>query len=155
MTLFTMVVVDAWLAFNVCTISEKTNKEFYTLLAEEIVDYSYDNSNIARKSRRNGGGGNASASPTLAVCTGAPRVGVAAHITPTKRRIVRKYDIITNFLMQGRCMEYKNKSIYLCSQCVDDKAASVTNSTHGDSWICATKYSKLCYANHMNVKYLL
>ena len=116
MNLFTMMVVDAWLAFNGCTLAEETQKEFYTLLDEELIDNSYENSNMAWKSCRNEGDGNASASPTLAAGTGAPRGGVAAHITPTKRRRIRKYGTITKFLMQGRCMECKNKSTYLFYQ---------------------------------------
>ena len=43
MTLFAMMVVDVWLAFNGCTLAEETQKEFYTLLAEELIDNSYDN----------------------------------------------------------------------------------------------------------------
>ena len=73
MTLFAMMVVDARLAFNFCTLSEETQKEFYTLLDEEIINNSYENSNMARQSRRNGDDGNLSASPNLAAGTGAPR----------------------------------------------------------------------------------
>ena len=143
MNFFAMMVVDARLAFNGCTLAEETQKEFYTLLAEELIDNSYDNSNMARKSRRNGGYGNASASPTLAAVADAPRGGVAAHINPTKRRIIIKDGTTTKFLMQERCMQYKKKSTYLCSQYVDEKAARLTNSTHGDPWICATRNGKL------------
>ena len=57
--------------------------------------------------------------------------------------------------MQVRCMECKKKTTYICSQCVDEKAACLTNSTHSDPWICATKNGKLCYANHINGKHLL
>ena len=152
--LFAMMVVNAWLAFICFTLSEDTQKEFYTIFTEEIIDNSYENSNMAWKSCRNGGDGNASASPTLAAGTGAPRGGVAAHITPTKRRRIIKYGSITKCLMQGKCMEFKNKRTYLCSQYVDDKVACLTNSTHVDPWICATKNDKLCYANNMNGKHL-
>ena len=69
---------------------------------------------MAQKSQRNWVDGNASASPTLAAGTGAPQGGVAVHTTPTKRSRIRKYGTITKFLMQGRCMECKNKSTYLC-----------------------------------------
>ena len=36
--LFGMLVVDTWLAFSVCTEAAETQKEFYTLLAEELID---------------------------------------------------------------------------------------------------------------------
>jgi hypothetical protein len=42
MTLFGMIVVDSWLAFSACTGAAETQKEFYTLLAEELIDNSYD-----------------------------------------------------------------------------------------------------------------
>ena len=38
MTLFGMLVVDAWLVFSACTEAAETQKEFYTLLAEELID---------------------------------------------------------------------------------------------------------------------
>ena len=155
MTLFRMMVVDAQLAFNGYTLSEETQKEFYTLLDEGLIDNNYDNSNMARQSRINESDGNESASPTLAAITGAPRGGIAAHTTPTKLRVIRKDGTITKFLMQGRCKVCKKKNTYLFSQCVNNKAACLTNSTHGDPWICATKHGKLCYTNHMNGKHLL
>ena len=101
-----MMVVNAWLAFICFTLSEDTQKEFYTIFTEEIIDNSYENSNMAWKSCRNGGDRNASASPTLAAGTGAPQGGVANHTTPTKRRRIIKYGTKNN-LMQGRCMECK------------------------------------------------
>ena len=55
MNLFAMTVVDEWLDFNSCTLAEETQKEFYKLLAEEIIEISYDNSNMARQSQRDGG----------------------------------------------------------------------------------------------------
>ena len=148
-------VVDEWLDFNGCTLAEDNKKEFYTLLVEKLIDNSFDNPNMALQSWRNRGDRNVSASPTLAADTGAPQGGVAAHITQTKQRRIRKDGTITKFLMQGRCMECKKKIPYFCSQFVDNKAACLTNSTHSDPWICATKNGKLCYANHTNGKHLL
>ena len=154
MSLFGMMVVDSWLAFNGCTNSDESQKVFYVLLAEELIDNVYDQSNTTRLGRRVAEG----TSPTLAAGTGVPRSGVAAHITPTKRRRMKQDGTATKYLMQGRCMECGAKSTYLCSQCVDDKAADVPhtcNSTKGDPWICGTKNGKLCYATHMNRKHLL
>ena len=73
MTLFVMMVIDVWLDFNGFTLAEETQKDFYTIFSEELIDNSYKNSNMARQSRRNGDDGNLSASPNLAAGTGAPR----------------------------------------------------------------------------------
>ena len=150
-TLFGMMVVDSWLAFNGCTSSEETQKELYVLLSEDLIYNVYDNLNMARQGQWHA----EATSPTLAAGTGVPRSGVMLYITPTKRKRVKKDGTVTKYLMQGRCMECGTKSTYFCSQCVDDKAASLTNSTPGDPWICGTKSGKLCYATHMNKKNLV
>ena len=49
MTLFEMLVVDAWLAFSACTDAGKTQKEFYSLLAEEVIDNTYDDEGLAAR----------------------------------------------------------------------------------------------------------
>ena len=90
MTLFAMMVVDACLEFNCCTLAEENQKDFYTLLSEELTDNSYENSNMSWESRINQGDGNVSDSPTLAASTGAPWGGVAAHINPTKKELLEK-----------------------------------------------------------------
>ena len=151
-SLFGMMVVDCWLAFNGCTAAEETQKEFYMLLAEELIDNTYDNSNVARRERRVH---QTHSSPTLAAATGAPRAGVAAHLTPTKRKRKAKDGSTTKYLMQGRCMVCSLKTTYHCSQCVDDKAANLRNCPSRDPWICGTKNGKLCYATHMSKKHLV
>ena len=40
MSIFGMLVVDAWLAFSACTEADETQKEFYSLLSEELIDTS-------------------------------------------------------------------------------------------------------------------
>ena len=92
--LFGMTVVDSWLAFTGCTNATETQSDFYTLLAEELIDNSYDDRLAALRRRQPVIC--ADTSPTLAVGTGAPLAGVGSHITPTKRRKVVK-GAVTNY----------------------------------------------------------
>ena len=66
--LFGMLVVDTWLAFSVCTEAAETEKEFYSLLAEELIDNTYDDEGLAARRRQPPG----NTSPTLAQGTGIP-----------------------------------------------------------------------------------
>ena len=145
MTLFAMTVVDAWLAFSACTNAAETQKEFYTLLAEELIDNSYDTEGLAARRRRSihGPGG----SPTFAEGTGVPRGGVYSHITPTKKKRKVKGEV-SKYLRQGRCTQCSKKTTSCCSDCVDAMEI-VDESSPKSAWICTTKDGKLCYANHM------
>jgi hypothetical protein len=42
MTFFGMTVADSWLAFTACTQASESQKEFYTLLSEELIDNTYE-----------------------------------------------------------------------------------------------------------------
>jgi hypothetical protein len=144
MTLFGMLVVDAWLAFSACTGAAETQKEFYSLLAEELIDNTYDEGLAARRRRRRLPG---NTSPTLAQGTGLPRGGVHSHITPTKKkRKVRGQ--VTSYLVQGWCTQCVKKTTSGCSDCVD-AMESLDENRPKSAWICTTKDGKLCFANHM------
>eukprot|EP00979_Chaetoceros_neogracilis_P003570 scaffold621_cov256-Chaetoceros_neogracile.AAC.5 len=94
-TLFRMMIVDTWLAFNECTLAEETQKEvymLYMLLLEELIDNAHDNLNMARLLRRIAD--DASSNSTLAAGTDVPKRGVTAHITPTKRRKVTRHGAV-------------------------------------------------------------
>ena len=114
MTLFGMMIVDAWLAFSGYTLSEETQKEFYMLLSEELIDNEFDNRNEAGRYRRDAArsrarraAGDPSLSPTLAAGTRVSRYGVSAHITPTKQKRTLKDGTLTKYLFQGQCVECK------------------------------------------------
>ena len=145
MTLFGMLVVDAWLAFSACTEADETQKELYSLLSEELIDNTYDDQGLAARRQRLPG--NTSPS-TLAQGTGLPRGGVHSHITPTKKkRKVQGQD--TTYLAQGRCTQCKKKTTSGCSDCIDAMELSEENRPKS-AWICTTKDGKLCFANHMH-----
>ena len=43
MSIMRMIVVDTWLAYSLCTnVQDGKQKEFYTLLAEELINNSYE-----------------------------------------------------------------------------------------------------------------
>ncbi len=118
MTLFGIVVVDTWLVYSKCTgaIEDEKQAEFYTLLAEELIENTYDSA-LGRRRRSDFV---TEDSPTLSRLTGAPRSGVYAHLTPTKRRRRRADGSLTKQRLQGRCMICHKKTTYLCSVCSDN-----------------------------------
>lgn len=145
MTLFGMLVVDSWLLFTQCTESAETQKEFYTLLAEELIDNTYDNDGLLARRQRPVRG--AEGSPTLAHGTGIPRAGVTSHITPTKRKRVEN-GVVTTYSKQGRCTQCRSKTTWCCSDCVDAMQSGGPDCPKS-SWICSTRDGRMCYANHM------
>ena len=150
MSLFAMMVVDTCLAFTGCTRAEEVQKEFYMLLAEELIGNSFD---VGQRSQRARVQCEPSFRPNLTADTGIPRSGVAAHITPTKRRRLTKYGTVKKHRMHGRCMECNLKTTFLCSLCVDDKSTQMHDCRPGDPWICPTKTDKLCFSQNMNRKH--
>jgi hypothetical protein len=132
MTFFGMTVVDSWLAFTACTQSCETQKEFYTLLSEELIDNTYDLE--GQRPRRTAQ--DSTASPTLHKATGVPRGGVHSHITPTKKKRMVKGEV-SKYLHQGRCTQCSMKTTSCCSDCVDAIAAADKNSPNS-AWICST-----------------
>jgi hypothetical protein len=148
MTLFGMLVVDAWLAFSECTQACETQKEFYSLLAEELIDNTYDDEGLIARRRRNQEDGT-DISPLLYRGSGMPRSGVNSHITPTKRKRTVKGQQ-TSYLMQGRCTQCSKKTTSCCSDCVDSMEIDAGNRPKS-AWICTTRDGHMCYANHMLV----
>jgi hypothetical protein len=145
MSIFGMLVVDAWLAFSACTEADETQKEFYSLLSEELIDNTYDAEGLAARRRQLLEG--TETSPTLAQGTGIPRCGVYSHITPTKtKRTVRGQ--LTTHLGQGRCNQCSIKTTSCCSDCIDAMEL-FEESRPKSAWICTTKDGKLCFANHL------
>jgi hypothetical protein len=156
LSIFGMCVVDAWLAFSQCTESKETQKDFYSLLADELIDHNYDNQRgggrgLARSLQQNDD--DASTVSELTTASGLPRCGVYSHLTPTKRKRRKKDGTTTRRLLQGQqCMECGLKCTYLCSDCVDEKATNDGTRENGDrgAWCCHTKNGKLCYPNHIH-----
>jgi hypothetical protein len=138
MTIFAMTVVDTWLAYSQCTATKQSQKDFYTILAKELIDNSYDSVNV--RGRRNPAP--PGMSPILFErASGDPRAGCYAHLTPTKKR-KRKDGVEIPHSLQGRCRVCKSLTTFVCSLCMDEKPDK-------EAWMCYTKKGKLCYPVHM------
>ena len=108
---------------------DETPREFYERLAEEMIDNTLDNRS-ARRTRAYDGG---SASSPAAV--------VAAHCSPTTKRRKERDGTVTNYSLQGRCLECKRKSSSVCSFCRQQNKDK-------EPWICHQKTGRLCFKKH-------
>ena len=77
--------------------------------------------------------------------TGAPRSGVSAHLTPTKKRRRTLAGKLTNHLKQGRCRMCSKKSQYTCSLCLDLDMHDDTK----EVFLCHSKTGRACFAEHI------
>jgi hypothetical protein len=80
-TILEIIFVDSWLVYRGATKTTEKQAKFYTLLAEELIDNTFDEHGIRR--RRQGDGSSASPGAVNAR-TGEGRAGIQAHLTPTK-----------------------------------------------------------------------
>jgi hypothetical protein len=153
-SLLGMCIVDAWYAYSQCTkASTRTNqsanndekqKEFYSFLAEELIDNTYDS--VGRSTRKNG----QDAGPRLVTANGLARCGIEAHLSPTKRRRVEK-GVTTNGLYQGKCRVCRKKTVFVCSACKDADADGIK---HGkEVWLCMNKQGETCFIDHLADKH--
>jgi hypothetical protein len=144
MTILGIIAVDSWLIYHKCTNSPEKQKEFYSALAEELIDNTYDTSQPAVRSRANNNNSNNNISPTMDWATGRARCGVYAHLTPTKKFRRMKNGAPTSYMLQGLCRQCKRKkTTHVCSLCKDEDPTR-------EVWICHTKSSGSCYADHMD-----
>ena len=54
---------------------------------------------------------------------GAPRCGIALHFVPTKKRSKKRDGADTQYLLQGKCKVYRNKTKHVCSYFSETDAA--------------------------------
>ncbi len=146
LSIFTMIVVDTWLVFqamrNTPTV-ELNQKEFYSVLAEELIDNSYGS--------RGSPSSQPQSSPTDAASfvqdaciraleSGGPRAGVLTHLTPVKQLKNSNKSERTSFRYQGRCKECQRKTIWQCSDCGDGGKTV---------YLCATKNGQRCFLDYL------
>jgi hypothetical protein len=155
LSIFGMCVVDSWLMYSKCTETEEKQREFYEMLAEEMIDNTHDQVR-GRRSENTGDGG-------IIAADGHMRSGISAHLTPTKRKR-RKREAVegetgnqmrltnTSYMQQGRCIVCSKKSTQVCSQCQDENDDE--NNTH-EAWICKPTTFRTCFATHLNTTHSL
>ncbi len=83
LSIFGMCVVDSWLMFSKSTETEEKQRDFYELLAEEMIDNTHDQVRGRRAVSEDG-------SPGIITAEGHMRSGIAAHLTPTKKKRRKK-----------------------------------------------------------------
>jgi hypothetical protein len=89
-----MIVVDTWPVYNAFKNTphetECLRKDFYSVLAEELIDNCYNNRGRASRSRSSSYGSSYQNACIRAVESGSPRAGVLTHLTPVKTLKNRK-----------------------------------------------------------------
>jgi hypothetical protein len=144
-SLLGMCIVDAWYAYSQCTNTDEKQKDFYSYLAEELIDNNYDS--VGRRSRESTPPGRAA---RLVTVNGLARCGVEAHLSPTKRRRIEK-GVIKKGLYQGKCRICKKKTVFVCSACKD---ANEDGLFHGkEVWLCMNKQGETCFIEHLSDKH--
>ena len=130
MSIFGIAVVDAYNVFFQCCGDDRQESQgdFYTLLAEELIDNIYD-TRTRRSPNEDGGVARRSTTP---------------HLTPTRKKRKRRDGTQTNHSVQGNCKICSKSTSWICSECShpDDIAAS-------EVWICHSKNGgRQCFATH-------
>jgi Transposase IS4 len=150
LSIFAVIIVDCWKVYNKLTFTSENNsgevqKEFYAHLAAEMIDNNYDS--VTTSERRNVASANDVESPVFCRRTGAPRCGLSAHLTPTKRKKHLRDGTETSYSLQGRCRVCAAKTIFQCSLCKDDPDID------DEGWLCTTKKGKACFPSHIGMEH--
>lgn len=148
LSIFAMIIVDSWLVYNAfknAPLEEEDQrkclqKEFYSMLAEELIDNNYDHRGQGTRRPRSSPNGTSYQEACIrTVESGCARAGVFTHLTPVKRLKNAKGEK-TSFRYQGRCKECQNKTTWQCSDC-NDNGKTV--------FLCSTKNGKRCFVDHI------
>ena len=152
MSLLAIIIVDSWLLFKQCTKSQEREKDYYTFLAEELIDNQYNTQGPGQRRSGRATVPNTPSPSAIDRATGAPRAGIYAHLTPTKKKRKTATGELTKHMLQGRCRVCKvKKTLYLCSACLDENEQCPGAAV--DPWICYTKSGSDCFAKHISEKY--
>ena len=119
LTIFSMIVVDAWLEYSLAMGSTELQSEFYVHLAEELIGNNIDSRSQRRRNIGEDGSDSNDESPVM-MCTGMVHAGISCHLTPTKCRHSTRDGEVTVQRLQGHCIECGKKTTYLCSACMDN-----------------------------------
>ena len=145
LSIFAMIVVDSWLVYSAFKDGSTKQKDFYSILAEELIDNTYDTRSGARRQRSSPNGTTYQEACMRAVESGCARAGVLTHLTPVKRLKNAKGEK-TKFRYQGRCKECQKKTTWQCSDCNDSEKTV---------YLCATKNGLRCFLDHITRNHTL
>ena len=146
LSILSIIIVDTW-----CVVKgilgdryDPNESEFYTKLAEEMIDNSLDTTHTTRS--RTSHLQFATGPPsTLDTLDGRVSSGIGVHLTPTKKRRCMRGEK-TNYLQQAWCSDCMDpkvyKTTYVCSECrdVDGKIKNLA--------FCHPKTGRLCFRKH-------
>ena len=146
MSLVGICIVDAWLAYSQVTqFKQEIQSEFYSFLAEELIDNRVDEGVRGRVRRRSTHQHTFDGTSPVIATDGTLRCGVSVHLTPTKRKRHNRYGNETSYLLQGQCMICKRKTSHVCNECEHDPEW-----VRG-AWLCHTKTGRSCFAQHIDL----
>ncbi len=143
LSIFAMIVVDTWLVYNAFKNTphetECSQKDFYSVLAEVLIDNCCNNRGQATRSRSSPNGSSYQNACIRAVESRSPSAGVLTHLTPV-RRLKNSKGEKTTFIYQGQCKECQKKTTWQCSDYGDNEKIV---------YLCATKNGKRCFLNYI------
>ena len=146
-----MNVVNVWLEYQGITGATDTLADFYNYITEEMIDNTYDRFMmlISEGKRRTIVDSYDKTfdddNPLFGRINGAPRFGIAIHVTPTKKRRKKRDGIETQYLLQGECKVFRNKTTHVCLGCVD------TYAVKNEMWVCHPKTNRSCFSKHVHI----
>ena len=82
--------------------------------------------------------------PLFGRINGAPRCGIAIHVTPTKNRRKNRDGTKTQNLLQGKCKVFQKKTTHVCSDCED------TDAFKNEMWVCHPNTNRCCFSQHVH-----
>jgi hypothetical protein len=125
LSIVAMIVVDTWLVYNAFKNTphetECSQKDFYSVLAEVLIDTCYDDRGRATRPQSSPNGSSYQNACIRADESGSPRAGVLSHLNPVKRLKNSQGGEKTTLRYQGRCEECQKKTTWQCSDCGDNK----------------------------------
>ena len=141
MTLLSVCFVDSWLLYSKATETNETQKQFYTGLAEEMIDN-------RRSGRERTMAGVGVGTTTVNHHSSSNPSGLHIHVSPTKDYRKDGDGKNTPNRQQGRCKVCMKKTTHVCSEC-----NAQNNNT--SAWICHPKSSRSCFTEHITKKHSL
>lgn len=152
-----MCIVDAYYMKCFCDEEKETPHEFFSLLAEELIDYG--GASRQRKIAQQEAEKQAAATRSQNRTQGTGRDNMSSgmggpHLTPNKKRRVTGAESssgsdssASSFTAQMRCSEFHNgKTTWLCSECLASKGEK-----HA---VCHTKYRSQCWEAHIEARHI-
>lgn len=142
MSIFSMCIVDSWRVWSrICSKEQERNKEtqkaFYGNLATELIDNFDQVGGVSRRRSRNDDDEDPVDVDLIDPITGLARSGDGVYLRRCTRK--RKND---NHVHQGRCLDCKVKTSYVCAKCVDN------NNLICQPWVCNPETGRMCFATH-------